>query len=174
MVEKEVHIMVPTLKIWIWAQLVDDCPALLSLGILCGKQGWNYEWKSGKNPTLSKGKTRITLTPSHDVPMVFAAKNGEAATEEQREQYSAADSTSASSCEERSSANQCGGGDPQLQKVKTLRHHHQRAKVRRPLRQRRHLGLQGAPRKSERSSASSSPSTRRLQVLGIIYLPTSR
>ena len=44
-VEEEAQIHVPALNIWIWAQLVEDCPAVLSLGTLCGKQGWNYEWK---------------------------------------------------------------------------------------------------------------------------------
>ena len=44
-VEEEAQIHVPALNIWIWAQLVEDCPAVLSLGTLCGKQGWSYEWK---------------------------------------------------------------------------------------------------------------------------------
>ena len=73
-VDKEVHIFVPALNVSVWAQLMQDCPAVLSLGILCSRQGWTYEWQTGKNPTLSKGSRRITLTPHHDVPMVFAAR----------------------------------------------------------------------------------------------------
>ena len=59
---------------------MDDCPAILSLGILCSKQGWSYEWHYGKNPILSKGTKRIILTPHHDVPMVFAARPEQGAT----------------------------------------------------------------------------------------------
>ena len=32
-VDKEVHVFVPALNISVWAQLMDDCPAILSLGI---------------------------------------------------------------------------------------------------------------------------------------------
>ena len=73
-VDKEVHIFVPALNVSVWAQLMQDCPAVLPLGILCSRQGWTYEWQNSKNPTLSKGSRRITLTPRHDVPMVFAAR----------------------------------------------------------------------------------------------------
>ena len=73
-VDKEVHIFVPALNISVWAQLMDDCPAILSLGQLCSKQGWTYEWRTGQRPTLSKGTKRIILTQLHDVPMVFAAR----------------------------------------------------------------------------------------------------
>ena len=79
-VDKEVQIFVPALNASVWAQLMDNCPAVLSLGILCSKQGWNYEWRFGHNPTLSKGTRRITLTPHHDVPMVFAARLGQGVT----------------------------------------------------------------------------------------------
>ena len=73
-VDKEVHIFVPALNTSVWAHLMDDCPAILSMGNLCSKQGWTYEWKTGQSPTLSKGTRRITLTQVHDVPMVFAAR----------------------------------------------------------------------------------------------------
>ena len=79
-VDKEVHVFVPALNISVWAKLMDDCPAILSLGILCTRQGWTYEWQNGKSPTLSKGTRRITLTPFHDVPMVFAAPKEQGVT----------------------------------------------------------------------------------------------
>ena len=79
-VDKEVHIFVPALNMSVWAQLIDDCPAILSLGVLCSKQGWTYEWQSGQDPTLSKGTKKITLTQVHDVPMVFAARQEQGVT----------------------------------------------------------------------------------------------
>ena len=36
--------------------------------------------KNGKSPTLSKGTKKITLTPFHDVPMVFAAQKRQGVT----------------------------------------------------------------------------------------------
>ena len=102
-VTEEAQIHVPALNIWIWAQLVEDCPAVLSLGILCGKQGWNYEWRNGDHPTMSKGSTNITLTPHHDVPMIFAAQTDENA------ERSTLGSTSSSSCQGRPFPPDCGG-----------------------------------------------------------------
>ena len=55
-VEEEAQIYVPALDIWIWAQLLEDCPAVLSLGILCSKQGWNYEWKMEVIPQCRKDR----------------------------------------------------------------------------------------------------------------------
>ena len=93
-VKEEARIYVPALEIWIWAQLVEDCPAVLSLGTLCGKQGWNYEWKSGDHPTMSKGSKSITLTPHHDVPMILSSQESE---------------NSEDSTEDTSSSSACGG-----------------------------------------------------------------
>ena len=95
-ISKEVRVYVPALNIKVWAQLMDDCPAVLSLGILCSKEGWSYEWRSGKNPMLSKGNIRIQLVQKYDVPMVFSAQSGESDTEISPED---ACSTSASSSE---------------------------------------------------------------------------
>ena len=59
---------------------------------------------------MSKGSTSITLTPHHDVPMIFAAKVNEDSED------SPAPSTSASSCQGRPCAQECGG-DSQPKKM---------------------------------------------------------
>ena len=82
---------------------MNDCPPVLSFGILCSKQGWTYEWQNGKNPTLSKGTRRINLTPHHDVPMVFAARIEHVETDFDNARP-AASSTTAGSSEGRPSA----------------------------------------------------------------------
>ena len=94
-VDKEVKIFVPALNISVWAQLMQDCPPVLSLGRLCSRQGWNYQWLNGRKPTLSKGTRRITLTPNHDVPMVFAARTEQALTD--TDDVSTAESSTATS-----------------------------------------------------------------------------
>ena len=85
---------------------MEDCPAVLSLGTLCGKQGWSYEWKNGDHPTMTKGSTSITLTPHHDVPMIFSAKKSESPED------STADPSSSRSCEGRPYAEDSGGQPP--------------------------------------------------------------
>ena len=87
---------------------MDDCPAVLSLGILVRKLGWSYEWTQGEKPILSRGTIKLALEPHHDVPMVFAAQiNGNSGNNgniEGDEVNSASESTSASSGEGRPSA----------------------------------------------------------------------
>ena len=102
-ITEEAHVRVPALNIWIWAQLVEECPAVLSLGILCGKQGWSYEWKSGGQPTMSKGSKSITLTPHHDVPMIFTSQS------DKEQEPKSEESTRDNSWQERSCPPDCGG-----------------------------------------------------------------
>ena len=108
-VDKEVHIFVPALNMSVWAQLMDDCPAILSMGNLCSQQGWTYEWKNGQSPTLSKGTRRITLTPFHDVPMVFAARQEQGVTPCEEEVRPAGSSTDVCPREGRSSTTEEAG-----------------------------------------------------------------
>ena len=46
------QIYVPFLEKSVWAYVMKDCPTILSLGILCNDEGWNYSWQNGKDPVL--------------------------------------------------------------------------------------------------------------------------
>ena len=48
--------------------LLEDTPAVLSLGKLCEDQGKNYHWTSGRKPHLIKSGRRINRNTANYVP----------------------------------------------------------------------------------------------------------
>ena len=46
---EEAQVFVHDLDLIVTVQLLEDTPALLSLGKLCEEHGYTYEWTSGKN-----------------------------------------------------------------------------------------------------------------------------
>ena len=58
------------LNLFVTVQLLNETPAVLSLGKLCEDHGYSYEWVSGQKPRLTKdGKTVISKTDKF-VPLV--------------------------------------------------------------------------------------------------------
>ena len=60
---KEARIYIHDLKQWVWAQLLEDSPAVLSLGLLCTQLGTlitgkkernNHTWSSMARPVVAK------------------------------------------------------------------------------------------------------------------------
>ena len=45
---QEARIYIHDLKQWVWAQLLEDSPAVLSLGLLCTQMGYSYYWEEGE------------------------------------------------------------------------------------------------------------------------------
>ena len=52
------------------AKLLEDTPAVLSLGKLCEDHGYSYEWTSGQKPQLIKDGRRIKCSTENNVPIV--------------------------------------------------------------------------------------------------------
>ena len=50
--------------------LLEDTPAVLSLGKLCEDHGHTYHWSSGQKPHLTKKGKRINCNISHYVPFI--------------------------------------------------------------------------------------------------------
>ena len=67
------QIYVPFLEKSVWAYVMRDCPTILSLGMLCNEEGWNYSWQNGKDPVLWKDKVVIRLHSKQQVPVMYAA-----------------------------------------------------------------------------------------------------
>ena len=67
------QVYLPFLEKSVWAYVMRDCPTILSLGILCNDEGWNYSWQNGKDPVLWKDKVAIRLHSKQKVPMMYAA-----------------------------------------------------------------------------------------------------
>ena len=51
-------------------KLLEDTPAVLSLGKLCVDHGYSYEWTSGQKPQLIKDGRRIKCSMENYVPIV--------------------------------------------------------------------------------------------------------
>ena len=51
-------------------KLLEDTPAVLSLGKLCEEHGYFYEWTSGQKPQLIKNDRRIQCSTENYVPIV--------------------------------------------------------------------------------------------------------
>ena len=51
-------------------KLLEDTPAVLSLGKLCDENGYSYEWINGQKPYLTKNGIRIQCNTENFVPIV--------------------------------------------------------------------------------------------------------
>jgi hypothetical protein len=70
-VSETCRIYVHELGIYLRAHLLDCTVAVLSLGLLCDKEGYSYSWRPKEPPFLSKGKTKVVCYPNHNVPFLF-------------------------------------------------------------------------------------------------------
>ena len=50
----EAQVYVHDLDLFVTVQLLEETPAVLSLGKLCSEHGCSYEWKNGETPRLTK------------------------------------------------------------------------------------------------------------------------
>ena len=48
-VSREVKVFIKTLNVHVWAGILGDAPAALSLGILVAKDGFDFFWKRASN-----------------------------------------------------------------------------------------------------------------------------
>ena len=63
---EEARIYLRDLKQWVWAQLLEDSPAVLSLGLRCTQMGYSYYWEEGEEQSylVKNGKTISCKTSS--------------------------------------------------------------------------------------------------------------
>ena len=58
---------------WVYSltmKVLEDTPAVLSLGKLCDEHGYSYEWINGQKPHLIKNGIRIQCNTENFVPIV--------------------------------------------------------------------------------------------------------
>ena len=68
--KEEATVYVEELDLFVTAKLLEDTPAVLSLGKLCEDHGYSYEWTSGHKPQLIKNRRRIICSTENYVPTV--------------------------------------------------------------------------------------------------------
>ena len=67
---EEATVYVKELEIFLTMKVLDNTPAVLSLGKLCDENGYSYEWINGQKPHLMKNWIRIQCNTENFVPIV--------------------------------------------------------------------------------------------------------
>ena len=67
---EEATVYVKVLDLFVTVMLLEETPAVLSLGKLCEDHGYTYHWTSGQKPHLTKNGKRIYCKISNYVPFV--------------------------------------------------------------------------------------------------------
>ena len=68
--QEEATVYVKELDIFLTMKVLDNTPAVLSLGKLCDENGYFYEWINGQKPHLIKDGIRIICNTENFVPIV--------------------------------------------------------------------------------------------------------
>ena len=67
---EEATVYVKELDIFLTMKVLENTPAVLSLGKLCDENGYSYEWIKGQKPHLIKNWIRIPCNTENFVPIV--------------------------------------------------------------------------------------------------------
>ena len=99
---EEATVYVKELDIFLTIKVLENTPAVLSLGKLCDENGYSYEWINGQKPHLIKNGLRIPRNTENFVPIVVPglsnSSSGSSSTSRtlsrQESHYSTSSSTS--------------------------------------------------------------------------------
>ena len=101
---EEAIVYVKELDIFLTMKVLDNTPAVLSLGKLCDENGYSYEWINGQKPHLIKDGTRILCNTENFVPIVVpglssssSASSSTLRTPMKQESHSSSSSSSSAS-----------------------------------------------------------------------------
>ena len=67
---EEATVYVKELDVFLTMKVLENTPAVLSLGKLCDENGYTYEWINGQKPHLIKNGIRIPCNTENFVPIV--------------------------------------------------------------------------------------------------------
>ena len=101
---EEAIVYVKELDIFLTMKVLENTPAVLSLGKLCDENGYSYEWINGQKPHLIKDGIRIICNTENFVPIVVpdltsssSASSSTSRTPVKRESHSSSSSSSSPS-----------------------------------------------------------------------------
>ena len=77
---EEAIVFVKELDIFLTMKVLDNTPAVLSLGKLCDENGYSYEWINGHKPHLIKDGIRIICNTENFVPIVVPGLTNSSST----------------------------------------------------------------------------------------------
>ena len=67
---EEAIVYVKELDIFLTKKVLENTPAVLSLGKLCDENGYSYEWINGRKPHVTQNVIRIICNTENFVPIV--------------------------------------------------------------------------------------------------------
>ena len=101
---EEATVYVKELDIFLTMKVLENTPAVLSLGKLCDENGCSYEWINGQKPHLIKDGIRIICSTENFVPIVVpglsslsSGSSSTSKTPSKQESHSSSSSSSSSS-----------------------------------------------------------------------------
>ena len=101
---EEATVYVKELVFFLTMEVLENTPAVLSLGKLCDENGYSYEWIHGQKPHLIKNGIRIPCNTENFVPIVVpglsSSSSGSSSTSKtpsRQESHSSSSSASSSS-----------------------------------------------------------------------------
>ena len=101
---EEAIVYVKELDIFLTMKVLENTPAVLSLGKLCDENGYSYEWINGQKPHLIKNGIRIICNTENFVPIVVpglssssSASSSTSKTPSRQESHSSSSSSSSPS-----------------------------------------------------------------------------
>ena len=77
---EEAIVYVKELDIFLTMKVLENTPAVLSLGKLCDENGYSYEWINGQKPHLIKNGIRIICNTENFVPFVVPGLTSSSST----------------------------------------------------------------------------------------------
>ena len=102
--QEEAIVYVKELDIFLTVKVLENTPAVLSLGKLCDENGYSYEWINGQKPHLIKNGIRIPCNTENFVPIVVpglsSSSSGSSSTSKtpsKQESHSSSSSSASSS-----------------------------------------------------------------------------
>ena len=100
---EEATVYVKELDIFLTMKVLENTPAVLSLGMLCDENGYSYEWINGQKPHLIKDGIRIICNTENFFPIVVpgmsSSSSGSSSTSKTpSRQESHSSSSSSTSC----------------------------------------------------------------------------
>ena len=104
--QEEAIVYVKELDIFLTMKVLQNTPAVLSLGKLCDENGYSYEWINGQKPHIIKNGIRIPCNTENFVPIVvpglsYSSSGSDSSTSRtlsrQESHYSTSSSSSSSS-----------------------------------------------------------------------------
>ena len=72
---EEATVYVKEMDIFLTMKVLENTPAVLSLGKLCDENGYSYEWITGQKPHLIRKGIRIQCKTENFVPIVVPSFN---------------------------------------------------------------------------------------------------